>query len=127
MYNSFDKVKEELSKRRSDIKYFTKDFYNTYCNACTQTAIDYVNGVKGKGYEDVFETDFYNKNSGAYCEFWTVMFDLFNKDYLVTFYNKDGILIREEICQTPFEEVARTHMEKEVEKNGYSFGRVGRR
>ena len=53
--------KNEISKRRENVKYFNRDFLGRFIsdyNASHKTGV--------ADYSRTFETDFYNKNGGAY-------------------------------------------------------------
>ena len=77
-------AKRELVKRGQNTRYFCKKFFDIY-TACYKQATEnqekgvdafYTdeNGVlKNGAYNPIFETDFYNKNSCAYCEFLCII------------------------------------------------------
>jgi len=85
-FPEYEIIKAELKKRRENIRYFTKEFYTTF-KEC------YIAGLKARYmdtykkylyknenenffrytyYNPVYESDFYKKNSCAYCEFLTL-------------------------------------------------------
>ena len=60
---TYQEARQELKKTNKSLKYFTQDFYNLYVH-------EHLNGFK-----NIFTTDFYNKNSTAYCEFLSIFTD----------------------------------------------------
>ena len=87
--NIFLTIKNELKNRRENIKYFNLKFFDIWVDAIKkrekayQDGTDesyYKNGVKlFKFYDDIYKSDFYNKNSCAYCEFLCVAADFEKK------------------------------------------------
>ena len=79
----YSAVKNELKKLVSSTRHFTKDFYNVYLKAIeTGKRIDeagkddkyYKNGILLRHrFDEVYQSEFYNKNSCAYCEFLSIM------------------------------------------------------
>ena len=80
----FNEVKQELKKRRENVKYFNKAFFNTYIDAIRLRKYnlehdvndDYVmDGIRlVHCFDPVYNTDFYNKNSACYCEFLSIVY-----------------------------------------------------
>lgn len=80
----FKEVKQELKKRRENVKYFNKAFFNAYIDALRlrkynlENDIDdsYYNGIVKlfHSYDPVYSSDFYIKNSACYCEFLSVVY-----------------------------------------------------
>lgn len=79
----YTKVKNELKRVCSSTKYFTKEFFKLYMNA-----LDIGRKLDKSGQDDayikdgiiyrhrfdkIYNTDFYNKNGCAYCEFLAIM------------------------------------------------------
>jgi len=80
---SYSEIKTELKKEMESTKYFTKSFLATY-NAALETIRKNVekgiddsycdNGIWTRhAWDDVRKTDFYNKNSCAYCVFLQIV------------------------------------------------------
>lgn len=84
MKMNFKEAKAELKTRVSSAKYFNKDFYNRYRNALKKTRMCIENGIDDiyekdgirlfHSWDDVYTSDFYVKNSCAYCEFLCIVF-----------------------------------------------------
>lgn len=82
----YEKIKEELKKRRENTRYFTKKFYNTFLDCMTLSLnfdatgetekykykIPEENFYRFRYFDPVYKSDFYNKNSGCYCEFLSI-------------------------------------------------------
>jgi hypothetical protein len=78
---AYKAIKAALKANRENVKYFTLAFYKTYmqCRAKAddnnKAGIDdsYIRpGERFKrfhAWDDVYNSDFYNKNSAAYCQF----------------------------------------------------------
>ena len=73
-------VKNALASRRSNIKYFSKKFYDLYIECREEVKKNLGHGLDPetarKSYRPVQESDFYNKNGSAYCEFLEIMYEL---------------------------------------------------
>lgn len=80
---TYTQIKEELKKRCSSTKYFTKEFYKAFLTA-RETKKEYIEkGIddsykKGyvtlyHSYDQIYESKFYNLNSGTYCEFLSLI------------------------------------------------------
>lgn len=78
-------IKEELQKVRSSTKYFNRKFFLTFCEAVRMNKRNRDMGVDGSYvnpenptvvlhhcYDSVYDSDFYQKNSGCYCEFLSI-------------------------------------------------------
>lgn len=86
---SYEEVKQILAERCSSTKHFTKKFYKEFLEAKAKAekhwkdgTIDEVrytindNGteiVLNHCYDNIYASNFYNRNSGAYCEFLSLM------------------------------------------------------
>ena len=57
---TFQDAKQELKKANRTLKHFTKSFFNLYIEE------------REAGFKNIFTTDFYKKNSVAYCEFLSI-------------------------------------------------------
>lgn len=78
-------IKAILKANRESTRYFTKDFYNTYLqviesvNRAAEQGIDpeYYQNADGvtvsHAWDPVYNTDFYNRNSCAYCQFLEIV------------------------------------------------------
>lgn len=83
MKKDFASIKEELKQRGESTKYFTKAFYNAFADAVkagkriSEAGGDdsyYVGKVRlYHHYDAIYASDFYNKNSCAYCEFLSIV------------------------------------------------------
>ena len=77
---TYNDAKAELSARRGNTKYFNRSFWRTYIKTKSLLSILSEKGnldddtVKN-AWRDVYSTDFYNKNSCAYCEFLCIAYD----------------------------------------------------
>ena len=79
----FETVKAELEKRRENTKYFTKAFYKAYLDSLRATKKNVEAGVDDSyerdgvryyhSWDAVYNSKFYQKNGGAYCEFLSVV------------------------------------------------------
>lgn len=80
----YKKIKDALSKRIKNLKWFSLDFCKTYV-ACRDavknlTEDEYADSLYemepgvtvSHAWDPVYATDFYKKNSGAYCEFLSI-------------------------------------------------------
>lgn len=79
----FQEVKTELQKACNSVKYFNRDFFTEYLKAYKKA---HENNEKKKPefynkdgiilrheYDVIYASDFYNKNSCAYCSFLEIM------------------------------------------------------
>ena len=76
-------IKEELKARRENVKYFNYDFFTKWIEAIQEREKTIKAGIDAsykKGYitlyhyyDNIYKTDFYNKNSAAYCQFLEVV------------------------------------------------------
>lgn len=90
---TYEEIKFELTKKCSDITFFTKDFYDTFVEAKKMTleaeARDEEVLYKKDGiwlnrcFDKVYESRFYKENSCAYCIFLEVYYWALSK-YLVS-------------------------------------------
>ena len=72
-------IKEELKARRENVKYFNYDFFTKWIEAIQEREKTIKAGIDAsykKGYitlyhfyDEIYSSDFYNKNSCAYCVF----------------------------------------------------------
>ena len=79
----YDKVMAELEKKCRTVRYFTKSFYETFVSCreavkkCNEEGRDdsYMSGnVRLRhSYDPVYRSDFYVKNSCAYCAFLEIV------------------------------------------------------
>jgi hypothetical protein len=82
-------IKNELQQRRNNTKYFNYTFFVTYIQALKDREKAIKAGLDEsykKGYitlyhyyDEIYKTDFYNKNSAAYCQFLEVVNPYNNK------------------------------------------------
>ena len=80
---TYEKVKAELSARRTNIKHFTHKFFNDYVRALqkarynTEHNIDTsyrVDGIKlFHEFDDIYSSKFYQYNGGCYCTFLQIV------------------------------------------------------
>lgn len=84
----YEEVKTELKRRRENVKHFTREFFETYkeCNQAAETARakneteKHAYQKKGENFkryhfwDKIYNSDFYNLNSCAYCEFLSIIF-----------------------------------------------------
>lgn len=75
----YELCKKELKNRRENVKYFNMDFFNHFCEykrlsflSNNDNSYDLKRGEYIKQF--IFTSDFYNKNSCAYCEFLSIAF-----------------------------------------------------
>lgn len=81
-FDYFKECKRRLQDRRENTKYFNRDFFNTFCRCRKDRAAAIKNGIDDSyvlagvllfhSWDDVYKSNFYNKNSGCYCEFLSV-------------------------------------------------------
>lgn len=79
----FQQIKSELSSRRNSVRYFTRAWYEMYLKARERFESYQKSGVNmwyqagnvllNHAFDPVYESDFYRKNSGAYCEFLEIL------------------------------------------------------
>lgn len=79
----YSAVKKALQAVRESTKYFNKEFFTTYCKALEtgrkydKDGIDdlyHKNNISYRHrFDDVYKSDFYNKNSCCYCEFLAIV------------------------------------------------------
>lgn len=82
----YQEWKNRLVNAGINTKYFNKAFLTTYLNAYSTISRNIKNGVEDRtewngitvytAYIPVYETDFYNKNGGAYCRFLELISNL---------------------------------------------------
>jgi hypothetical protein len=66
---NYSEMKKAIQHKRESSQYFTAEFYDTFIAEYRQTVNDIINGNKSEHYLSTKQSDFYNKNSGAYCVF----------------------------------------------------------
>ena len=82
----FNSIKNELKKACISTKYFTREFFKLYTKAL-ETGRKYDKNGTDDGYikdgiflrhrfDSIYASDFYNKNSCAYCEFLGIVASL---------------------------------------------------
>lgn len=88
---TYEDIKKELKRRKENTAYFTPSFYQLYTG--TYNAIE-TGSASADPWEPVRNTEFYNKNSCAYCEFLSVFIEMNTKKYYFNLYTFDapGIL-----------------------------------
>lgn len=83
MYNE---IKTELSRRCSSIRYFSRAWMELYERAVQKYEHFQKSGINqwyrdsngillNHAFDPVYESDFYRKNSPAYCEFLTIRYE----------------------------------------------------
>lgn len=88
LYNDFKEIKKELSSTVSSTKYFNFEFFKTYitCKKSTKNATDEEyneslykidNIIVSHFWDDVYNSNFYVKNACAYCEFLSIVSNLY--------------------------------------------------
>lgn len=80
MYEVF---KNELAKRCSSTKYFTKEFFETFMKERHDAAEDFA--CEKEHYTITKNSDFYNLNGGAYCEMLSIAAELCDDKYKIEF------------------------------------------
>ena len=87
---NYENVKALLSARRHNIKFFNRAFFNAYMKACSiarrnaenevdDSYTDEEGIVRYHSFDEVYSSDLYNRNSGTYCEFLSVISGLLAK------------------------------------------------
>ena len=76
-------IKQALTRQSESTKYFTKSFYDTFRNAIAMIKFNREHGIDDyyydgniltmHAYDDVRKTQFYRKNSTAYCVFLEII------------------------------------------------------
>lgn len=67
---SYKEMKETLKTTVPNVRYFNREFYATFVADYRKAVQDIIAGVTAEEYYVATkQTDFYNKNSCAYCEF----------------------------------------------------------
>ena len=81
-------IKEELKRRRENVKYFSRAWFEMFLKCRRKNAENRENGIDDSYYTDsglvrlvhsydpVYASDFYMKNSGCYCEFLSLACDI---------------------------------------------------
>ena len=88
----YNLVKSELKAEDCNTRYFTKDFLNHYFEERRKAAELFANGgdmIKFWNENPITETDFYNKNSCAFCVMLEILHSL-RKRYIVVFVSECG-------------------------------------
>lgn len=97
MKNAYQTIREELKKRRENVKGFTAEFFKDFAEASTAADNAIITGTLEKYryekngiifyhlYDKVYNSDFYRNNSGAYCEFLSVYLDTCTTEYKFVF------------------------------------------
>ena len=104
---AYKEMKTLLKKQCSNIKYFTADFYDMFKKAYRDATKAIINGddkryrkngiLLNHCYDPVYESEFYNKNSGAYCSFLELFFSEENiQKFVLTFYEAQRALVKKE-------------------------------
>ena len=81
----YNEIKNELKKRRENTKYFNREFFNKWIQAIQENEKNIKDGINDSYksgyitlyhcYDEIYKSDFYNKNGGCYCEFLAVVMD----------------------------------------------------
>lgn len=71
----YTEMKALLKKERSNIRYFTKDFYNQFISEYRKEVSKAILGDESESYIETKKSDFYVKNGGAYCTFLQMFFN----------------------------------------------------
>ena len=81
---TYEKVKAEILAHRSNAKHFTRKFYADFVGAVKKNKYNrehnidtsyQVNGITlFHEYDDIYNSKFYNLNSGTYCYFLEVVY-----------------------------------------------------
>ena len=84
MKMSYETVKRELQKRCSNVKHFSKAFYNIYKKSLSETIKNAEKGIDDSYYkgivklyhswDEVYNSKFYRENGCAYCEFLSIVY-----------------------------------------------------
>lgn len=95
-------IKQELKARRNNINYFTPEFYNDFVTAYRTATNAVIDGIEthyrkdgiilNRCYDSVYNSRFYQDNSGTYCEFLSVFYGNL-KAFVFSFY-RNGEKIR---------------------------------
>ena len=83
----YQTIKQELKTRCRSTRYFNREFLNTFVAAKKARKRIIENGLDDSyikdgyiilyhSYDPVYNSKFYNDNSGAYCEFLAVFLDM---------------------------------------------------
>ena len=86
----FKEIENELKKRREDISFFNEEFFDIFMTDRHEAYENSSKGIYDEAYLNVKRTEFYKKNSGAYCEFLSIVARKFDEMYEVKFLTQKG-------------------------------------
>lgn len=79
---TYKEIKTELKRRRENTRYFNQAFYKLFREALRNMEKNIEFGVDDsyirdgvrlfRAYDEIYKSDFYNKNSACYCEFLAI-------------------------------------------------------
>lgn len=77
---NYKEMKNKIDYRHESTRYFTREFYNNYIATYSDPTV----------WEAVKASDFYNKNSTAYCVFLELFSEYCKEEYTIIFHDKWG-------------------------------------
>jgi predicted transcriptional regulator len=86
---SHTEMKSLLKEKRESTRYFTKDFYSTFISDYREAVNDCIKGIDREAYVKTKQTDFYNRNSCAYCVFLEIFNSKANLQKFTIIYSVD--------------------------------------
>lgn len=87
---TYKEMKAELKTLRKDIRYFNEKFYATFVEDYRKAIKNSIDGIDAEEFKETKQTDFYNKNSGAYCVFLELFFSEWNLQKFICNYYTDA-------------------------------------
>lgn len=84
---TYKEMKAELKTVRKDIRYFNEKFYATFVKDYRKSIQNNIDGIDTEEFRETKQTDFYNKNSGAYCAFLELFYSRWNlQEFCCSYY-----------------------------------------
>lgn len=87
---TYKEMKEELKTVRKDIRYFNEKFYTAFVKDYRKSIQNNIDGTDAEEFRETKQTDFYNKNSGAYCAFLELFYSRWNlQEFCCSYYTDE--------------------------------------
>lgn len=84
---TYKEMKAELKTVMKDIRYFNEEFYAAFVEDYRKSIQNNIDGIDAEEFRETKQTDFYNKNSGAYCVFLELFYSGWNlQEFCCSYY-----------------------------------------
>lgn len=97
---TYKEMKAELKTVRKDIRYFNEKFYAAFVKDYRKSIQNNIDGIDTEEFRRTKQTDFYNKNSGAYCVFLELFYSGWNlQEFCCSYYTDARKNCAKHICR----------------------------